>query len=189
RDHRGREAHATAAVHGHPFARPRAALGDNGAVRRGEAAPQQRGGREGHGIGEAHQVHVGIRKSNELRERAPAGEARLVVVIAALLVARATALTGAASHREGDGDAVARFPFAYVPARRDHSTGELVSRNVRYFHVGVVAFPTVPVRAAQAGGSHFYNDAIGRGRGIGDVDQTQRTAEFFVANCFHWRPV
>src|SRR5207247_1982584 len=112
------------------------------------------------------------------------GEARLVVAIANLLVTRTAALARAASHREGHGDPVAGLPFAYVFARLDHDAGELVSRDVRYLHVGVVAFPSVPIGSAQAGGSHSYDDAIARRRGIRDVDKTKRTFECVVANCF-----
>src|SRR5881392_1843243 len=54
----------------------------------------------------------------------------------------------------------------------------------RYFHAGAVALPSLPIGSARDGGSHSYDDAIARRRGIRDVDKTKRTFECVVANCF-----
>jgi len=60
-----------------------------------------------------------------------------------------------------------------------------MSRDVRHFHVVVVAFPAVPIGSAQSGRSDFYDDAIGARRRIGDVDEMKRASERVVADRFH----
>ena len=172
-----RQPHAAAAVHRDVLPWTHATLLHHRAERRREAAAQRRGGRERQLVRQRHQVDVGLLQRDQAGERAPVGEPRLRLRGAHLVVADGALRAAAARADERDGDAVADRPAPHARAHGSDGAGELVPRDVRQPHVAVVALPAVPVAAAHAGRADLHDDAVRRGRRVGDLDDVERTAE------------
>jgi hypothetical protein len=164
--HDRREADTAAAVDGHPVAGADLGLRLEGAEGRREAATQARCSHGIHGLGEAHEVHVGVVDGDELGEGALVGEARLELVVADLLLAAPAGLAVSAAGHEGHGHPLAALPILNVLAYLDDGAGQLVPWHMRQFDVGVVPLPAVPVAAADACGVHLQDDAVFGDNGI-----------------------
>src|SRR5690242_9160612 len=110
RDHDRREPDTTAAVHGDPLTFGNAGLIHYCAKRSGETAPEACGGLESQLIRQSDQIEVRSRDRYVLREGAPVREARLELVIAHLLIARAAGPARATGADKRYGDAIAHVP-------------------------------------------------------------------------------
>ena len=165
-DHHRAESHAAGADHGHPLTLGEAGASDEGAVRRGEPAPEAGGGREVDRLGDGDQVGVRGVQRDVLGERSPVGEARLLLVRAHLGVPGQAPLAPTAAADERHGHPVADGPPADALADLDHHAGQLMTRHVREGDL-VVSRPRVPVAPAHSGGHHADHHAAGRSRRIG----------------------
>ena len=167
-NHHRAKSHAAGAHHGHPLTFSDAGTSDEGAVSRGEPAPEAGGGREVDRLGDGDQVGVRGVQRYVLSERSPVGEAGLLLVRAHLSVAGQAPLTPTAPADERDGYPVADPPPADTVADVDHHAGQLVTRHVRERDL-VVSRPRVPVAPAHPGGHHTDNHAAGGCRRIGHL--------------------
>ena len=118
-------------------------------------------------------------------ERAPAGEARLRLVLADLMVAGVAFEAAAAADREGHGDAVAGLPAAHLLAGGDHDAGQFVAWDMRQRDAVIVAHPAMPVATAKARCLDLDDDAIRRRLRVGNGLDCRRFAEFLEDNGFH----
>src|SRR5690606_690022 len=99
-------AHAAAAMHRDPFARPHPRLIDHRAEGGGETAAEARGGGEIQFFGQMNEIGVSVMDADIFGEGPPIGEAGLLLVRADLMVARMALRATAAARDEGHGDAL-----------------------------------------------------------------------------------
>ena len=184
-DHSRRQPHPAAAVDDDPLAGCSASLHHHRPERRDKAASQARRGHEVQRFRHAHQVDVGVRDGDVLRERSPRRESGLEIVVADVLVAGETLRATAAAHRERHSHAVPEFPAAGFLANGFDHTGQFVPWHVWQMDVRIVPHPAVPVAPADAVRLHTDDDAIRRRRGIGDVLDGRWLFKGFVDHGFH----
>lgn len=172
-------------MHRDPFARLHPALVDNGSKRSDEAAAEAGGGGEFHLVGQAHKIGVGMFDGDIFGKRAPAGEARLCLVLADLVIARITLEAAAAADGERHCDALAGLPACDLLARGDDDAGKFMARHVRQRDAFVMTHPAMPVAAAQTGRLDLDDDAIGCRLRIRNGLDPRRFAEFLEDDGFH----
>jgi hypothetical protein len=177
RDHDRREAHTAAAVHGHAAARLRPALVRYRAVSGGEAAAETRRGVEVERVRQPHPVDVGNVDDDQLGERPPMREPRLLLVVAHLLLAAKAGRASTARADERRRDPIAELPTADLASGLRDDAGELVARDVRQPDVPVMPHPAVPVAAAQPRRLDPDQDGVRRAFGLGHVEDGRRHAE------------
>ena len=118
-----------------------------------EAAAERRRRDEAERVRQADEVQVGVRQRDVLRERARAGEARLVVEVADLRLPRQARSRSARSRRQNG--TVTRSPTRHAPCTSGPSATTVPASSCPGtcggVDVGVVAHPGVPVGAADAG--------------------------------------
>ena len=85
-NHDRRQADAAAAVDSYPLAGRDPALRHDGTIGRGKPASETRGRDEIQLLRQADKVHIGVSNRDVLRERAPAGEARLELMVTNLVI-------------------------------------------------------------------------------------------------------
>ena len=161
RDHHRRQPHAAAAVDRDPVPGPHLPVGGQGAVGGGEAAAERRGRDEVQVVGQRDDVEVGRRYGDQLGERPRHGEPRLRLVRAHLGVAGRAVVAPPAAADERHGHPLAHPARRHLRADRVDDAGVLVSGHVRQRH-RVVSLPGMPVGAADAGGPHRDQHAVGR---------------------------
>ena len=127
-DHHGGQAHTAAAVDRQPFAGLEGGAVDQAAEGGGEPAAHGGGLGEAQLIGELHQVEIGPRHGQHLREGAPAGKTDHVLMVADRGLARPAVRAVAAGQDEGGRDAVTHAEAAAGGARLDHDPCEFMAR-------------------------------------------------------------
>jgi hypothetical protein len=176
--HDGRQSHAAAAVNGDPFVHRGGALLGDGAIGGCQAAAEGGAGHVVDRVGQLDEIEIRETHGDELGERAPAGESRLVLLRADLRGAFAAVVARAASGDEGDRDALTGTPAFHIAADSHDVADELMPGHVRQRgDVGVVPLPAMPIAAAHARGAHCDDGAIESGHGIRHALDAQRLAK------------
>ena len=184
-DHDCGEPDAATAVNRDPLAGADPALVDDRAEGRREAAAEAGRGGERHAFGQGYEIEVGLMDGDVFGEGAPMGEARLLLVQADLLMPGVALGAAAAAADERHGDLVARLPSGHVLAHGLDHAGQFVPRNMGERDVAVVAHPSMPVAAADAGGRDPQDDTMRRGARVRDRDQLRFFPEFLEQDGFH----
>jgi hypothetical protein len=185
RDHHRGQAEPAAAVHSEPVAGSHPSACDDGSIGGREPATKTGCDVETEPVRKRYRVDIGDIDHDVLGERAPVGEARLLLVIADLVLPSPAAGAVAAGTHERRGDALADVPAPYLRADLDDLASELVPRDVRQDDVRIVPRPGMPVAPAQAGCGDPDDGAVGRADGIGNLVYLRQFTEPLEQNCAH----
>src|SRR6185503_5264614 len=159
-NHDGGEPNTAAAVHRDPLPLADSCLIHYRAEGRCEAAAERRGCREAQLIRQPNHIVIRAVNRDVFGERSPMCEARLELMIADLLISRATRPAQAARAHERNGDAIADVAAGdELPFGRNHAR-KLMTRHVRHTNVRIVPHPPVPIAATKTGCLDSDNDTI-----------------------------
>ncbi len=172
-------------MHCHPFAAGHPCLVHHRAEGGGETAAEAGSGRIVDGLGQVHEVLVGVVDRDIFGKRAPMGEARLELLFANLLVAGAALTAMAAAGDEWHRHALAFAEAAHALAHGHDRAGKLMARHMRQPDIGVMPHPAMPVAAAQARRLHLDHHAALRGRRVRQVADIGRGFEGFEIHGAH----
>jgi len=137
-------------------------LVDNGGKRCCGSAPQCGSDFIVDSVRQNNDICVSKRYRHQLGKSTASTEANNVLTIANSEVATATSITLTATHNHRRGDPIANFYAFAVGSHGNHSTGKLMTRDVRQCDDVVSTLPAMPVRTADAAHTNFYDDAVGR---------------------------
>jgi hypothetical protein len=172
-------------MHCHPLVGGHGALLHDGSVGRRQTAAQARSRRKVEFLWQRHQVEVGVSHSDRLSQRAPCGEPRLELIVANLRSASQALTTCAATGDERHRHALSNLPAMNARTNLRNDARKFMARHVwKALNVRIVASPTMPVAAANASGMHANHDAVGVGRGVGDLLDFDRSIERTINGCF-----